>query len=303
MKKNVFLVFSACILLSACGSKPTPKQDVLKIKTEATQMAYSYGESFNKEGLTLEIEKGDGTVEEVTNFEIEGGNNLRASSNVIAKVGDLSVNIPIEIKETFKGKVTFVGDSLTAGHNWPQQAYPVYVKDYLPEGSDITVNNCGKNGASFKTFGQYNPAYDTTTEYQNSLKGNPDPSVITILLGTNDATNWANEANDFVADYTALVNLYRTTFVDATVIMLTSPKTKANNNFSIPGDTIVNEVNPLQRQLAEDLDCPLIDLSEQVKDMEDSFLFRENDGVHLTVDAAKLVAQDIAEKIIEVYSE
>ena len=300
MKKNVFLVFSACILLSACGSKPTPKSDVLKIKTEATQMTYSYGESFNKEGLTLEIEKGDGTVEEVTNFEIEGGNNLRASSNVVAKVGDLSVNIPVEINETFKGKVTFVGDSLTAGHNWPQQAYPVYVKDYLPEGSNITVNNCGKNGASFKTFGQYNPAYDTTNEYKNSLKGNPDPSVITILLGTNDATNWKNEANDFVADYTALVNLYRTTFVDATVIMITSPKC-TTNEFGIPNETIINEVNPLQRQLAEDLDCPLIDLSEQVKDMDNKALFR--DGVHLTVDAAKIVAQDIAEKIIEVYSE
>ena len=208
-------------------------------------------------------------------------------------------NTPVE-KEPFifEGKITCVGDSLTAGHNWPNESYPNYIKDYLPEGSNASVLNCGINGASFKTFGQYNPAYNTTQQYRDSLKEENAPDVITILLGTNDATNWANEKDLYVDDYTDLVNLYYDTFGDdITIIMLTSPRCN-NNTFGIPGDVIVNNVNPLQEAIADDLDLPIIDTNELFADYSDAELFR--DGVHLTIAAAKLVAEAIADKIVEV---
>lgn len=299
MKKQFFLLFSSYLLLAACGAKPVEKVDQLVVKTQANKTEYAYGENYDITGLEIELHKKDGTVEEVKDFKLTGDKNLKNSSVVTASYLDLEVDLDLTFNDTFAGKVTFVGDSLTAGHYWSNEAYPNYVKDNLPEGSKLTVSNCGKNGASFKTFGEYNPAYNTTTEYQNSLKGNPDPSVITILLGTNDATNWKNEKDDFVTDYKALVELYQTTFKDVQIIMITSPKC-TTNSFGIPNDTIINEVNPLQRQLAEELELPLIDLSEQVYDMDNASLFR--DGVHLTVDAAKIVAEDIANKVMEIYS-
>ena len=137
------------------------------------------------------------------------------------------------------------------------------------------------------------------TQYQDSLTGNP--RILTILLGTNDATNWANEKDLYVQDYTDLVNLYRTTFGDdLNIIMLTSPRC-LTNTFGIPSDTICNEVVPLQKQLAEDLDCYLIDLNEEFNNHSDSDLFRPNDGVHFTKNAAEITANLIASKVKEIY--
>ena len=96
------------------------------------------------------------------------------------------------------------------------------------------------------------------------------------MLGTNDATNWENEKNDYVQDYTDLVNLYRTTFGEQlNIIMITSPRCMSPNNFGIPSDTICNEVVPLQRQLAEDLNCYLLDLNAEFDKHSDAELFIE----------------------------
>lgn len=283
----------AC-LLSGCNTQ-TSKGPHLEA-TIISNKSYCFGEDFDFDSLKVEKVNADGTREEVR-YETEGGFNLSLDSYItISAEWCESIDVEIPMINAFKGQVTFVGDSLTAGHYWPSEAYPVYVQDYLPEGSNLTVNNCGVNGASFKTFGQYNPAYNTTDGYTNSLKGNP--SVITILLGTNDATNWANEKDDYVMDYNNLVEEYQGAFPNAKIVMITSPKCESNT-FGIPCDTILNEVNPLQREIAEDLELPLIDLSEDLMDLDSSALFR--DGVHLTVDAAKLVAESIADKIVEIY--
>ena len=122
------------------------------------------------------------------------------------------------------------------------------------------------------------------------------------MLGTNDATNWANEKDLYVQDYTNLVNQYRTTFGDdLNIIMLTSPRCVSPNQFGIPSDTICNEVVPLQKELAEDLNCPLIDLNEEFEKYTDSDLFRANDGVHFTKNAAEITAKLIADEIKTIY--
>ena len=109
----------------------------------------------------------------------------------------------------------------------------------------------------------------------------------------------SNEKDLYVQDYTDLVNTYRTTFgEDLKIIIITSPRC-INNSFGIPGDVITNEVAPLQRQLAIDLKCDLIDLNEVFKDLADADLFR--DGVHFTKNAAQITAKLIAEKIQQIY--
>ena len=122
------------------------------------------------------------------------------------------------------------------------------------------------------------------------------------MLGTNDATNWANEKDLYVQDYTDLVNLYRTTFGEQVkIIVMTSPRCISPNDFGIPNDTICNEVVPLQKQIAEDLDCYLLDLNAEFDKYSDSDLFRPNDGVHFTKNAAEITAKLLAEKIKSIY--
>ncbi|MCQ2772202.1 MAG: SGNH/GDSL hydrolase family protein, partial [Bacilli bacterium] len=186
----------------------------------------------------------------------------------------------------------------TAGHNWPSQAYPTYINDYLPEGSKAEVINCGHNGASFKNFGQYNPSYYECSEYTKSLQKKPD--VITILLGTNDATNWSNEGPTFEEDYRGLIDIYKEKFgEDQKFILMTSPYCNIPNNFGIPNDIIRDNVNPIQREIAEDLELPLIDLREIFEEYEGGTeaLLRPNDGVHFSVTAAKLVAELIVDAL------
>lgn len=295
-------VLSSLLLLAGCNAQepaPTPKAS-LKVASDPTKVNYNCGNNFDKTGLTLEYTDVEGNKTTVTDFTLSGDKNLKASTtSVTASYRGLSVDVDIEVSNVIEGQITCVGDSLTEGHYWSSESYPNYIKGNFDDSSKMTISNCGKNGASFKTFGEYNPAYNTTSQYQTSLTGNP--IVLTILLGTNDATNWANEADDYVADYTALVNLYRTTFgEDLNIIMLTSPRC-ITNTFGIPTDVICNDVVPLQKQLAEDLNCPLIDLNGEFDNYTDAELFRPNDGVHFTVKAAEITAKLISEKIKDIY--
>lgn len=291
-------------LLASCG--PTCDHDhYLEVVGDPTT-TYQSGDHFSTAGLKVELHcKNCKEVKTIANYEVdEYGDYLKSSTEkVTIKYKECTYDIPVEVTFDYKftGTITCVGDSLTEGHNWPRESYPTFINDYLPTGSNAKVNNCGKNGASFKTFGQYNPAYDTTTQYQNSLKEQPD--IVTILLGTNDATNWANEKDDFYKDYTDLIHLYQTHWdKEPQVILLTSPTTKTPNNFSIPNDTIRDEVNPIQRQVAEELDLPLIDLREIFDNYEGGLdeLVRPNDGVHFSVTAAKMVAELIANEIVTI---
>ena len=295
------LIASAALLLVGCGGsdKKAPRES-LTILTFPNKTLYNAGNDFNKEGLTLDYVDKEGNRTTVTDFTITGGKNLKASQDSITvSYKGLSVNVDISVNELIEGQITCVGDSLTHGHYWKNEAYPNYINDNLG-GHLITVSNCGRDGASFKTYGQYNTAYNTTEQYQTSLTGSP--IVLSILLGTNDATNWENEKNDYVKDYTDLVNLYRTTFgEDLNIIMMTSPRCISPNQFGIPSDTICNEVVPLQRQLAEDLDCYLLDLNKEFEAYTDAQLFRDNDGVHFTKMAAEITATLLAEKIKSIY--
>ncbi len=296
------LITTAALLLAGCGgnNNATPKGESLKVASLPTKTQYNCGNDFDKEGLTLEYTDKSGNKTTVTDFTISDDKNLKASQDSVkATYNNLSVDVEIDVAEVIEGQITCVGDSLTHGHYWKDQAYPVYLKEDLG-GNIVTISNCGKDGASFKDFGQYNPAYNATEQYQTSLTGSP--IVLSILLGTNDATNWENEKNDYVKDYTDLVNLYRTTFgEDLNIIIMTSPRCISPNQFGIPSDTICNEVVPLQRQLAEDLDCYLLDLNKEFEAYTDAQLFRENDGVHFTKEAAAITSKLLADKIKSIY--
>lgn len=288
----------ALVLLNVGCSSKVEKQPTLTIYTQPDKTEYDCGNDFDKTGLKLKYVDENGVEEIVEDFEVVDGNNLTYSmSSVQCSYKGKNVYVPIEMSDVFAGQITLIGDSLTQGHYWPTEAYPNYIKDYFEDSSKITISNCGKDGASFNNLGIYNPAYNTTTQYETSKTGNP--RVITIFLGTNDSINWDLEGPRFYDDLSGLINEYLTLFKDAKIILLSTPRCVNGNDWDIKKEVILEEINPIKEQIAEELEISYIDVNEALDEYTDAQLFR--DKVHLTVQAAKIVAELIAEEIKILY--
>lgn len=200
-------------------------------------------------------------------------------------------------------RIACVGDSLTAGHYWPNESYPSYLSKIVDE--RFKVENCGVNGISITGYGgSWNDPemrYIKQDVYQKSVNFQPD--VIAIMLGTNDATGWTNAEANFLDYYRILLDSYIELFPDAQFIMMVSPPCISPNQFSIPNDVIKEKVNPIQRDLADEYGFEVLDLREEFEanaNYETEYL-RPNDGVHFTAAGAEYVAGrvwDLTKKLI-----
>lgn len=204
-----------------------------------------------------------------------------------------------------KVKVACIGDSLTAGHTWANEAYPVYLQEYL--GSErFTIQNYGINGVSITGYGGSwdNPdqRYILKQEYTNSKNFQPD--VIVMCLGTNDGTNWASAEATFVDYYHTLIDGYKEALPDAEWVFMVSPPCKEPNAYNINNEAMREHVNPVQREIAKEYGFPLIDLREEFEEMEGGFdaMLRptwngQPDLVHFSKEGAQYVASRVKEII------
>lgn len=198
---------------------------------------------------------------------------------------------PLEIN-----RVACVGDSLTYGHSWHDESYPVYLQELL--GQDVEVRNFGKNGAAVtnRNESSFTLKYDTLQEYRDSIAFEPD--VVVIMLGTNDGYNWTGSQPTFMEEYEKLIDSYFDAGVQE-VVMLISPPTLQGNAFNLPNNVIGTQVCPLQRELAEEYGLPIVDVRNAFEthlDMQSLFRLPANsDGVHLSVKGAELVAKLVAD--------
>ena len=243
----------------------------------------------NKECVTLTVED-DHIIKGVVH-DVQG--NFALTVKVLVN-GVQKKALTFSLSTTEIKRIACIGDSLTAGHSWAKEAYPVYLQQEFT--SNITVNNYGKNGANITSYGGSGSNYQYTklAEYTNSKSFLPQVAV--IMLGTNDATQWASAKDSFKQLYRSLINDYLA--INAKVIIVTSPPTIFPNDFSIPNEEIKNYVNPIQREIAEDLGLPLVDAREAFENHPDgiSSLLR-SDKVHLSVKGAQFIADLIAEQI------
>lgn len=193
-------------------------------------------------------------------------------------------------------RVACIGDSLTYGHTWHNESYPVYLQELL--GETVEVKNFGVNGSAVtnRNESNYKLKYDTLQEYADSLAFQPD--VVVIMLGTNDGYNWTGSAPTFDEEYAKLINSYLDNGAKQ-VVLLTSPPTLDKNAFNLPNDVINSEVCPRQRAIAEQFGLPLVDarVAFEALDSYDD-LFRPGDGVHFSVAGAEFVAQLVADKLL-----
>lgn len=209
------------------------------------------------------------------------------------------------IPEKDSYKVACVGDSLTAGHYWANEAYPVYLQNYFNEngisGISFDVKNCGVNGISITGYGGSwdDPAkkYVLQDVYQQAVTYQPD--IICILLGTNDATGWKNAEAGFKDGYKALLNSFRQDVPGASFVIMTPPPTTGSNQFNIPGDVIVETVDPIIRDIASEEELALVDTEQVFENYEPLGDLIRSDKVHLSVKGAELMAETLANGIFD----
>lgn len=205
----------------------------------------------------------------------------------------------IRTTEPAKVKVAVVGDSITqgSGASSTSKNYVSQLQNLL--GSRYTVQNFGNSGKTL--LKEDANGYTKTDTYKNSIAFEPD--VVTIMLGTNDSKDatWNAYGDKYEQELRELVQAYRDLPSHPTVILATSP-TAYNRNWNINDEVITGTIAPIQRKVAEEMGCPLIDANAATKNAADKFAdgIHPNDAGHALL--AQLFAEGITEAATRVYS-
>lgn len=106
-------------------------------------------------------------------------------------------------------KVACVGNSVTYGYGLKERdktSYPSRLQQLL--GDAYRVGNFGHSGATLLNKG-HRP-YMGLPAFKEALAFRPDIVVIHLGLNDTDPRNWPNYQDEFVSDYTALIDSFRT---------------------------------------------------------------------------------------------
>jgi lysophospholipase L1-like esterase len=198
---------------------------------------------------------------------------------------------PVPENSSAQVRVACIGDSITYGHRIEDRelnSYPAQLGALL--GSGYQVENFGKNGATVLKKG--NVPYWTTAEFKPAHDFNPD--IVVIMLGTNDSKpmNWEHR-NDFVADYMALIEEFRSLSSSPEIIVCRPVPAFGNRN--IRGDVIENEIIPLIDEAVRKTGVQMIDLHAALSGQADMF----PDLVHPDQNGARLIAETVCAALSE----
>ena len=239
------------VSLNACGSS----KEILKVDTSNMLFINQVkGTSFDATGLEVYFESHDMNGR-VGRREVEY--TLDAPEVIEGDSWEATVHVEGQDDVTISGgtrekvKVACVGDSLTYGHIWQSEAYPVFLQDYLGN-ERFEIRNFGINGVSITGYGgtwdDPNERYILKQEYTDSKNYQPD--VIVMCLGTNDGTNWTSAAATFVDYYHTLIDGYKEALPNAQWVFMVSPPCKEPNDYGIDNEAMREHVNPVQRSIA-----------------------------------------------------
>ena len=191
-------------------------------------------------------------------------------------------------------KVACIGDSITYGYGLTSSmSYPTKLEGYL--GSNYEVTNFGEGSATMLSDGK--KPYISLDIYQQSLQYDCD--IVVIMLGTNDGKefNWEGsnpKINKFKSELSDLIDTYRALPTHPTVYVMTSPTVFENGSYGIV-PAKVTEISGLQKEVAAEKGCPVIDMHTLTADQKDKF---RDDYVHPEESGYDFIAQKVAEHIL-----
>jgi lysophospholipase L1-like esterase len=175
-------------------------------------------------------------------------------------------------------RVACIGDSITRGTEytvdlWHLLGSTYVVGDFGIGGTTISLSS----NASY--IGQ--PACQVAQHFE--------PRVVIIMLGTNDANKDLNESNPaFIADYVKLIAEFQS-LASKPKVWIVVPPPVFNNTANISGDYFVQNIIPDVRQVASQMNLPLIDAYTPLSGHPERFV----DGVHPNADGAHTIAEVI----------
>jgi len=212
---------------------------------------------------------------------------------ILANKGLLSAYHPQAQAKEGQMKIACVGDSITYGFGidgWKRKNYPAQLQTMLGEG--FCVKNYGYSGRTAQSTGDR--PYINEKLYAQSKAF--QPNIVIFMLGSNDskAYNWNKE--NFVKEYKALVESYVNLESKPTVYLMAPPPVFAVDGkvkYDIEQKTIANEIVPLTKEIAEELQLECIDLYEIFKGKENLF----SDGCHPNAAGAKIIADTVRMQI------
>ncbi len=307
MKRSFSLLAAAALLLccTACGGEKVSRKDFIpdmfKSYFEGAPAASSITLDLNdyveKNGLIVDFSVSSDDEEvavpsvegDALTVQLVGEGTAQVTVDVLSN-GKSAMNFTFCVTAERYDKIACVGDSLTYGHTWHNESYPVYLQELFGEG--VEVQNFGVNGAALtnRSDPSFKLKYDTLEEYRQSLAFSPD--IVLVMLGSNDGYAWQGSEATYAAEYEKLVNAYRENGAKEVCVM-SAPPTLENNAFNIYNAVLEESVYPAQRLFAQEMELPFIDVRTAVEGKTGGYesLYRPGDGVHFSVEGAKFVAQ------------
>lgn len=190
-------------------------------------------------------------------------------------------------------KVACVGNSVTFGYgleNPEKESYPIQLQQLL--GENYLVKNFGKSGATLLRKG-HRP-YNEQEEYKNAIAFAGDIVVIHLGLNDTDPRDWPNYGDDFIKDYMALIQDFRTANQNCKIYICRMTPIGHNHwRFKSGTRDWYWKIQHCIEVVAEQADCQLIDLQEILYHRPDLF----PDALHPTKEGAGIIAQQVYEAI------
>lgn len=190
-------------------------------------------------------------------------------------------------------RVACVGDSITYGSTFAvpglKNGYPTQLQGLL--GTGYLVGNFGFSGATMQ-MGKAD-SYTTKLPYEPSKAFAPD--IVIIMLGTNDSKAIFWDAAQYKTDALAMVEIYKKLPSKPTVFVATSPTALGANNYDIQSDVVNSDVVRIQKEVAAEAGCAVIDVHEGTKNFTAAEL---PDNIHGNDAGYAVIAQIIKDGII-----
>lgn len=186
-------------------------------------------------------------------------------------------------------KVACVGNSVTYGYglqNREREAYPVRLQEML--GENFEVRNFGHSGSTLLYKG-HRP-YISLPEFRDAMDFRADWVVIHLGLNDTDPRNWPDWKEEFVPNYRALIDSFRTANPSARILIcLMTPIFDRHPRFQSGTRDWHQQIQQAIRTVAIGADVQLIDLYTPLHSRPELF----PDALHPNAEGAKLLASTV----------